>query len=968
MKVNYNENPTLADVVVFDLITTDIDGFVIDVYSVNKVTIYFIERGATAENVNQYTKTVSNEIYTEYFKEAIPVAIFGTSDFPAWIGTDLDNAFLTKVDYDEFGIPLTGVYRLEWNQELMKEGDYVLCYEWTPIPAADHLIQNLGFYLSANSRNTTSIPSHFTVPEKYEVLLERYLPEMFKMMLADGDLTPSVLDKLNKAIAKGFTSIEDQVNQIVDLIDANSVNDYLLPYLGNYFDLDLKDKDTALWRKQIKRAIPLYKKKGTLDGLKEALANSDVKFNKLTRLWQVVSPFTWQDGFVVTQEQVDGGIIEFVLSKLAILPVDVLNFELYYRESGDSDYTLLTDAYVSLANSGGKTTVTWIGDMLSSGAIELFAGDVIRVVYKINPVTNQTIEDYIRSLPLADLRDVLLVTAPHKNWNVRVIGEDDPLFDMIIPSRHPFQYPISYGKIRTEFPYSENIYNMDEYNGSSRDSLDPCDLDKDFMDKCSSCQGSKFTIDVEIENLSNDRIDETNDIIKEFVPFHAVIHSVNYTGSVNEFMLSPAEDIEYLCTIIQNDNVVATQMNFNRLIEEGSSNVLELKRNMLASTTLTAHSGTGVNLAVSLFSPGIQFGTLGVDTDSDTYLEILSGTDMGEYKVGTANKFTVDIIQGQPDTINWSIDPSGFPFRLSNEMFNGTVDIDQSYEYTFSDVNIEFIDFGTVENYKVVVTSGPYAGTYNVNSINPNNTLTLASFPTTATITGLNYELRTASNNLRYTGTTGSVSSLGVGKVTMDVNAFDYGIRSGDYVEYSGTQYQARGVDEFIWIDGYTGGNVGGASVKVYHRLVELATGYLEIKGMKLTGVVPVISNVAETNQFLDNYLILIGSNYYQISSISGSDMILSGTVLSWGLIGTPVNYSIVQFIKTSPIMTQSIDNPFGGLEFDRLDRRGNESVEIITETVMPMFLRASMLNNQGEQLDAMIQQEQIWYNIEYRE
>lgn len=960
MAVFYNENPTTADTILFDLVTVDSNGTAIDPYKVNTVVIYFIERGFTVENVYKYTKTVGEALYTEYFKEAVPVAIFGNEDTPAWIGTDLSSAFVTKLDTDDEGNPLTGTFRLEWVPTMAKEGDYLLCYRWTPLLAGDTISQNIAFYLYADTKNSTSIPSHFTRPDKYEILLDRYQPEMFSLMLAKSDMTPDILHRFNKSIAKGFSTIEDQTNQIVDLLDANVAKDSLLPYLSNFFGIRLASSDPVLWRKQIKRAIPLAKKKGTLEGLKEALANADITFKSFTKMWQIVSESTWQESFTAADS--------FTLNKVALLPVEDDNFEVYIRYNGDDEYTQLTNDYVSYDNGSGDTIVTWVGDNLSVDPISLSDGDIIKLVYKIKEPVNQVVENYIRTLPIADQRDEVDITLPHKNWNVRLVAEDDPMFDVLIPQRHPFTYPTVFGKIRTEFPYSENVYNMDEYNGSVRDSLNPCDLDKSFSDNCTSCISSKFILDVEIENMSSDRIAEVEDIVKDFVPFHAVVHTINYTGSKNEFVPPPIEEIEVLITKIHVDNFVATQFNFNRLIEEGTDDTNELKRNMLADTDATVHSGTGVNLAISLFSPGVQFpGLLGKTIN----LEILSGVDQGEYECEVNQKFLLDIVQGTPDTITWPLDTSGFPYTLSSQIYVGSVDIYQNEEFIFSDSEVEFVNYGAADDWKVVVTSGPYAGTYNVDKINSNNTINILSFPTLSTVGSLNYELRNAANQLRYTGTSGLVSSKQTGSVDFGINAFNAGIRSGYYIKYGSDQFKIIGVGDRVTIDSYTGGDViGVANVKVYKRVIDNKTGFLQVRGMKLNGTVPTVDYSVENDSFRENYLILIGTKYYQIESIDGSDMILNGPMLDWGLSGTSVNYSIVHFTKTSPITTtgnQSYDPP---LQFDRLDRRGNESIELITETQLPMQMRADMLNsiNSEQQIDKVSQQEHIWLDIEYKE
>ena len=143
--------------------------------------------------------------------------------------------------------------------------------------------------------------------------------------------------------------------------------------------------------------------------------------------------------------------------------------------------------------------MTWMGEDLSSGAMALVEGDIIRVLYQYKTVPGsleQNIEDYIQTLPLADIRDEEDQIYPPKNWNVRLLEEDDIMFDVIIPVRHPFHENLIFGQVRTEFPYSENIYNMETYNGSSRDSYDPCFIDRKFRDPCGNCLSSKFSIDI----------------------------------------------------------------------------------------------------------------------------------------------------------------------------------------------------------------------------------------------------------------------------------------------------------------------------------------------------------------------------------------------------------------------------------------------------------------------------------------
>lgn len=972
MAVDFDDNPKITDDVSFTFEVTDSDGNLVNPYKVNKVSILFIQRDHLIDKDKEISETIEDSTNTSYFRDADPVVSLGDDDFPAWLSTDTDNAFIEKLDFDDDDNPLIGTFRYIWTPEPAREGDYVFCYSWTVLAGGDIQYGSIQFFLAGDTSATTSIPTHFTPANKYETLLERYLPEMYKMTLCEGDLSPDVLDRTNQSIAKGFTFLEDLANQIVDLIDANVVRQSLLPYLSNHLGLRLRSPDITLWRRQIKEAVPLYKKKGTLIGLEEKLASAGITLNSFTQLWQIVSPSTWQEAFIVTDSEV------FTLDKLAILddPIDANNFELFIRFSGEDTYEELSLDYISFENIDGVTYATWVGDSLSVDPISLAEGDVVRIIYKVAEPEDQDIEDYIRTLSLADQRDELEVTYPVKNWNVRLIREDDSFFDVICPYRNPFYDDVIFGKIRTEFPYSENIYNMDTYNGSLRDSTDPCDIDKTFYDVCSCCLSSKFNVSIDIENLSSDRIEEASEIITSFVPFHSVLHEMDVVGSINEFMLSPVENIETLMTVRQQDTIIMTNLDFNRLIEDGSTDVGELKRNMLAtSSVIYSGAGTGANIAVVLFSPPLQFDTMGIDTDdpNDNVLEILSGANAGEYAVAAnpGDRFVIDVVQGSPDTISFPLDTSEFTFRLSNVVYEEAgASIYQDDKFVFSDENVVFSEFEIVSGWKIVVTSGPFAGVYTIETLNPDNTLTINDWAS-GDETGLFYDLKTDSDVTILSSITGQVIVENRGRVEIDLIAQELGIIQTDYVLYNGNQYEIvevveRGVfdtTDKLYISDYTDGDVVGiANIKVYRRKVDNAIGFIDVRGFTLTGTIPTVDGTVEDNTFLENYLILINDDYYKITSIAGSTMYLSGPIFELGLTGTSVNYSIVHFEKTSPITTQT------GVTFDRLDRRNPETVIIEVETSpMSMGVMSSFLNNDG--FGDMIQsKEKVSIQIDYKE
>ena len=958
-----DENPKVTDTILFELTTTDADGDVSNPYKVDRVVIYHLTRDFVSGNLHQFDQTVEDVSYDTYFDKAEVAKVFGTDTFPAWLSTDTDNAILTK--------PGTGEFELLWTPEFTREGDFIICWTWTPLIASDSISSYLSFSLAGDTQATTTIPTHVTDPTKYTTLLDRYMSEHLKLRLADVDLTPEVLENFNAAVAEGFTLLENLANQLPDLMDANAVNEKLLAHLANNFNLTLKSTDPTLWRRQIKRAMPLFKKKGTLSGLTEALAQAGITLTGLTRLWQVVSSSTWQDGFVVA----DPDELEFTLSKLAIITpsIDSLNFEVHYRPEGTTTYTELTTDYISFSNNDGVTTATWIGEDLSVDPITLEEGDVVRIIYKIAAPADQSVEDYIRTLPLADLRDEVDVTYPKKNWNVRLIAEDDEMFDVICTNRHPFTDPVIFGKIRTEFPYSENIYNMEEYNGSIRDSVDPCHIDKNFLDSCSCCMSSKFDVDLAIEQLSNVRIEEARQVIREFVPFHAQVQTMNLEGSVTDMMPPNVEDIEFLVKYTGNEDMIMGQAAHHRIASE------DVKRDALASSSVEATgTGTGTNREIVLFSPDVRFDSLGI-IESSNLLEILSGPDLGSYEVSNPNRLSVGITQASPDSITFPLDTAAFTFRLSNELFSGSATtVTQDDLYTFTDSSIELRHTNVQPGWKIEVTSPiGQAGTYIISDTFPDDSIKLTTWPTTTTVPNITYQLKTDLDvNVGSASTTGNVSVTRQGRINVSsAIETDFNLQEGDWVLIASTQYQIVSfttTSEF-YITGYTGGNTGVTAIVVYRRLLNNTVGYLDLKGMRL--VTPSdheaglgITNGAngagptlEDNSVKENYMVLIGSNYYQITQIDGDTIDLEGPFLAWGLSGTSVAYSMVHFPKT----VIEIE----GQDFYLVDRRNNDVVSYSIETGTSMAVMAEAMNryNNDQVFSPVFQSEEIRCEIEYR-
>jgi len=967
-----------------------------------------------------------------FYKNAVTIKVFGghidplTGEvFNAWLNPDMVPSELkSKVMEDNMLIPYyennevaKGKFILDWEPLGCREGDYFICWSWRPNLSSEVLSSHMFFTVEGNGKLTSSIPTHYTKPEKYEILLGRYLPDMFKNLISENDLSPQVLQEFNNSVAKGFTFVENLANQIIDLLDSNSTHEQLLPLLANMFNLRIKSSDPTLWRRQIKKAIPNFKKKGSIVGLKEALGDIGMKFLKLTGLWQVVSKYTHQEHFKYN------GSEEFILSKQIVLPLDE-TFKLWIRTpngewedlgpsalSSSSSSEHWSSQYVSFS---GKT-MTWIGD-------DLHEGYSIRVLYKTKeiPAGEKSIDNYIRTLPLMDDRDERSQKFPLKNWNVRLIEEDDPLFDLIVPVRHPIADPVIWGKVRTEFPYSENAYNMDEYNGSKRDSIDPCDIDRDFLDSCSQCKSSKFNLDLEVESLSNDSFQEAMKIAEEYMPFHAVVNSYNLSGAINEFIRPAAEDIRALVTYSKWDAVLAGegQLIFNRTVDD--TELENVKRNILASFSAVTSplSGSLKNKRICLFATSLNplasmneqqfkettqsFDTLSISTgnmestpssdafDNDNLLELI-GSNTSNYSIEKINNSSA-WIYGDVDTA--LIGPV-LEYRVSNKILDATANITQVKQIIFNDEDYDFSMLGIVTQYDIDFNSIDkdvweirYQNKkYNIQNLLPDGSMLLGEESSITPISG--WEITNGTDVIKYSsGGVISVYNYGLVEITSPTTQVKEKLKIGDYIymdwSSSISKYRIRsfknGENKFF-LEDYNEGSMAGKSVKVYRRVIEKKVGQLGYEGIILeasqnienllsisNGVNYDPSNVSSYN-VKENYLIFVDSEYYTISEIDGNKMVLEGPLGDHTLDGESVGFIVYKFNKENLSLEERILPVVPGYDFNQVDRSG---AVILKHTGADQSIAALSfaLNsiNSNEPIDVLTQGESIEYNIEYKE
>ena len=985
---NFTDNPRITDIILLKITTTDTSGCLETPYKIDSATVYYVERNFLGTNLGEYDYKVQDQDVVAkleasiaaacadptpenlavvtinqavlasntttipfYYKERIPIKKIGTPNYPAWLSTDLpESQFVQSVDSDDN--PIEGTFEFEWNPNgSIREGNYFLCWTWTPHPAGSQLTSHTPFNIAGDPKAVSTIPTHVAPDGKYDDLLERYLPEMYKSFLSDSDLTPETTFQLNKAVGEGFTILENFANQIIDLFDANALHESLLMYLSNLFDLRLKSDDPTLWRRQIKEAIPLFKKKGTYEALQSAFAQSGMILNSFTQYWQLTSKYTWQESFKVTDSA------SFVLEKSSIiLPIDDLNFLLFVRhisELNDSDYVEYSKDYVAFdidEECLGKTTMTWIGDQLSSSPVSLMEGDIVRVLYKYREVpstSEQQLENYVRDLPLLDNRDELTQDYPPKNWNVRIIDEQDPLFSVLVPVKHPFADPIIFGHIRTEFAYSENIYNMEEYNGSTRPSYNACNIDKSFIDSCGACIGSSYSVDIGVENLCNDRMLEAQDVLDEFMPFHAVLQTINFTGELSEFVQPPVESIDFLVHIDKTENHLSGEGNpiFTRHIE--SQWIVDRETLADEITVLSGKVGIGTNDGISIVTPDVVLEDLGI-MPRNHILEVLSPSpNTGTYSISDIHGRTAYVASD----VNEPLDESQFTFNLSNITYlnYSTVVVQDNY-FSFKDSSVLFEDLGvktlwdidftpdyTGDTWKVLIPA--YSATaYSIRNI-VNGGLILegdSDLPALNT-SDISYVLFDDNDEEMYSSSTGDLTVEK--RALIDFNDVGVSIHDvvniGDFLYYDSIEYEVVAFkDQNFWIRNWVDGTMSGITVEIRRRLVEEQTGQFGYRGLHLTTIFDHESEfdiengdnppavVLDDSNFKENYMFKIGNDFFKIIEWNAKEISLAGRDQYWmteNAGGTAVAYSIVHFPKNGVNI--------GFTVFSELDRNGHDPV-----------------------------------------
>lgn len=1012
----YYENPKVTDQIEFDMYMPDANGcFNDDPFKIINIKIYFIVRdlsnlknnltlvdsfGIEQQTAYQEAKQLACENPSEinianaqrlqdvltsstienpnFYSEANIIFNEGTPTDPLWIrGGANTNAIVEKI-VDAGSEIQYGYFKFIWSPNgNIREGDFYICYTYQPNISGSSISEYLHFYVRSNIANDVANPAHITKSQKYIKLLERYLPDMYKQVYAKDDLSIQTLSRFNEAVAEGFTELENLANQLIDIVDANATQEPLLGYLANFFGLRLRSTDITLWRRQIKKAVPVFKRKGTLNGLEQALGDAGIRLLKFTQFWQTGSDYVYTETFNFTDTNT------FVLTYVS-LPVNSTYFELHYR-TATSNWSMLDLATISITTSSGTSTMTWFGNTLAPG-------DVIRITYQTKAFASSEqafLYEYIKQLPLADTRDDRLIEYPPKDWNTRLISADDILFDIVVSAQNPFVPDINFGKIRTSFPYSENVYNMEEYNGSLRDSTLPCDIDKSFVDPCRSSASAYYALDVDIKDLSNNRLTECQEIIADYTPFHATLHTLNFQGEFEDFVLPPIEEYDVHIRYVQEDSMIAgmAQTVFNRAMFLGLQSNAVLRNSLATMSSYASGTTTGFNEYVNLYSQNVNFERIGLSTTStSTLLEILSpSVYAGEYTVETPFVNNIRVVE----TITDPISVAEFSFKLSNITFADTgFNIVQANEHVITDdsTDLSFFDIKSLWDVAQGYASSPWqvtlvatGMTYDIKNF-VNNIIELDDDGTLSNsdATDVEYILLNGTSSAIYTSNTavysvkdlGKVtvpSSLGIGDVRNVLKPNTYFYRDTDSSQYAFYSFIEGDTQSFLvsdWVDGTVTD-----SGKILQRLVDEEVGKLAYEGMKVLkpGGWPTFDDpdtyFFEDNNFKENYILVInGVNYYFIDTVvDGSGCLrIGGKFLDLGTqTGTSVSYTLYRFVKETALL-------FGEQLVD-LSRNGQDIINKTIEYVTPMMMAQNNDENTGP-VDNIKSTESIGFVIQYKD
>jgi hypothetical protein len=384
-----------------------------------------------------------------------------------------------------------------WDESNANPGEYVAFWEGG----------NFKFFVK-EKQFYPNIDKKFDSKTKYRLLIDRYMPRMFGFVITPNDITPEVVNALNDAVIPGFAFLDDAIENLLLSFDLKTNNDHVLQLLAGYSGTKLKGEQ-KYWLSQVKNANKIRKKKGTKEGLELALKSVGAELIKITHFWSFTSKFVRTCSFKQPP---------------FILPTPLAGNDFLKVWNNDKE----TDEFDIVESKDGLTTLS------------IEPEGVVRIQYLQKDNPDQELEKYLLSQPLADRRNEKDQIFPPKNWDTRLIAEDDENFKKFFQEDHPYVDPIVFGKIQSTFLYGENVYNRETFSGGEKDSTSPRDIDENFVDKCDG-RTSQIDVTVKVPNIAYKNI--INEILTELLPFHATIKVLKLMVENSEILMNSTDNI-----------------------------------------------------------------------------------------------------------------------------------------------------------------------------------------------------------------------------------------------------------------------------------------------------------------------------------------------------------------------------------------------------------------------------------------
>lgn len=200
-----------------------------------------------------------------------------------------------------------------------------------------------------------------------------------------------------------------------------------------------------------------------------------------------------------------------------------------------------------------------LGDILTEAVCQDKAPDMADSTYGLS----DWVELYILSLPRLDVRNIettysyavwksqvmagqtpVIDPSPPIDNNTRLLDKTDPMLSIACADLNPFPGTVTFGKIRTRVPYGRTIFNIDEFDGSVRDSYDPCDIDSSFTEPCGCCPASVVGYMVTVPLHLGLTPDAVRALIAEMLPAHAIVRFSGLRFESQDLVRRPVDTYE----------------------------------------------------------------------------------------------------------------------------------------------------------------------------------------------------------------------------------------------------------------------------------------------------------------------------------------------------------------------------------------------------------------------------------------